>query len=1002
MSINLTDEIDVKTKKGKLGAAKQIFLEGDTTSLQKEHEDNQAHFDTLDNRSSQMEESIKNISVTGGASVASAVTYDNTASGLEAVNVKGAIDEVSSIGHFAKRGGTINISTNYNSTNTAEVLTLEQAIAKVPSSDRVLGFIMTFLSSEDWVTYQFIGGTITDWNNIDKWNKILNNLDTSTSLFNMKGEIPNIKLLEQIGTNNILPISPLSPSSTGEGYVIPSTEKIGYGTFGSHNIYNIEKNVPFSIEYNYISDGNYGFIVTDLNGNILNSWKTKDFHTGKSLPAYSDNLVLYASVLSGLQIYTGYDLLRTKLNKIPENVENIYKNSIFRDISVFGKKFVAGTKVEPLKSGLIEVKHTINGITYNLVDSNVGTIYYIPASNSAIKRYIYCKDLYFSNLSSSFVNVLLIDKNDNVFFASQAISKMIFIPAKYKCYILATANSQECYTDCIVTEETEEFDTKIEELDTKLNTKIEKDTSFEYIHNINEGVTGSNIIFNSKVGSIISFGTFGEHTVYNIQPNTIYNINVVYPGGGAFQYAITDANDVVLQVVKSGELKFVDNIATFTFKRFDNAAKLYCSFNPSVSIIEYNKIKDYLQNFYIYTPISLDGVEHSGYIKNNEIGSEISFGTFAKSIEYSIEPNVSYNLNYVESEGSGGAYYYAITDINNIIIEIIKSHGPNKKWNHIFGKYDNAAKLFVSVNGTYSLSIATSSDLKEKVNSIDEKVNSIYEKSPLSYIATLNFSCDGDSMTKSWNSPMNKLLGFKTVNSNAMGNAKACDRTSSTSGTTYYPQWAPDAGESFIDYSGLSDHHYTEGGEGKYVSGTMEFDQATANNCLYGHLGRFIYKVSRGDYPIPDVFVLNLMGVNDTWTTSDITNIIGDFEDVISGSYEKENIRTSILGALRWYVTTFRKKFPNCKLFYKTSSQQTKDNHTYFYKVYEPVVKLMRYLSVPVIDSYAEIGIMSDLESKNDSSSNQWTSDGTHPTPTGYEMDGEFVATKIYNWFSLK
>ena len=94
MSINLTDEIEIKTKKGKLGAAKQIFLEGDTTSLQKAHEDNQAHFGSLDNRSSQMEESIKNISVTGGASVADAVTYDNTTSGLEAVNVKGAVDEL--------------------------------------------------------------------------------------------------------------------------------------------------------------------------------------------------------------------------------------------------------------------------------------------------------------------------------------------------------------------------------------------------------------------------------------------------------------------------------------------------------------------------------------------------------------------------------------------------------------------------------------------------------------------------------------------------------------------------------------------------------------------------------------------------------------------------------------------------------------------------------------------------------------------------------------------
>lgn len=118
MSINLTDEIEVKTKKGKLGAAKQIFLEGDTTSLQKAHEDNQAHFDTLDNRSSQMEESIKNISVTGGASVASAVTYDNTTSGLEAVNVKGAVDELatknkSQNAEIAKKANTADVDTKF-------------------------------------------------------------------------------------------------------------------------------------------------------------------------------------------------------------------------------------------------------------------------------------------------------------------------------------------------------------------------------------------------------------------------------------------------------------------------------------------------------------------------------------------------------------------------------------------------------------------------------------------------------------------------------------------------------------------------------------------------------------------------------------------------------------------------------------------------------------------------------------------------------------------------
>lgn len=122
MSINLTDEIEVKTKKGKLGAAKQIFLEGDSTSLQKAHEDNQAHFDTLDNRSSQMEESIKSLSVTGGASVADAVTYDNTTSGLEAVNIKAAVDELA----YKNRSQDSEIAKKANSEEVTSQMQTEQ------------------------------------------------------------------------------------------------------------------------------------------------------------------------------------------------------------------------------------------------------------------------------------------------------------------------------------------------------------------------------------------------------------------------------------------------------------------------------------------------------------------------------------------------------------------------------------------------------------------------------------------------------------------------------------------------------------------------------------------------------------------------------------------------------------------------------------------------------------------------------------------------------------
>lgn len=55
----------------------------------------------LQTRSTQMEETIKSIAATGGASQATAVTYDNEKSGLDAVNIQSAIDEIiNNLGHY--------------------------------------------------------------------------------------------------------------------------------------------------------------------------------------------------------------------------------------------------------------------------------------------------------------------------------------------------------------------------------------------------------------------------------------------------------------------------------------------------------------------------------------------------------------------------------------------------------------------------------------------------------------------------------------------------------------------------------------------------------------------------------------------------------------------------------------------------------------------------------------------------------------------------------------
>ena len=83
MAINLTDELNAATKKGKIASAKQVYLDGDQENLQQ-----------IGDKTHQLEQSIKDISATGGASTANAVSYNNETSGMTAVNAQAAIDEL--------------------------------------------------------------------------------------------------------------------------------------------------------------------------------------------------------------------------------------------------------------------------------------------------------------------------------------------------------------------------------------------------------------------------------------------------------------------------------------------------------------------------------------------------------------------------------------------------------------------------------------------------------------------------------------------------------------------------------------------------------------------------------------------------------------------------------------------------------------------------------------------------------------------------------------------
>lgn len=80
---------------------KDTDLQSQIDDKQQQITANDEDISLLQTRSAQMEETIKSIAATGGASQATAVTYNNEKSGLIAVNTQAAIDEIiNNLGHY--------------------------------------------------------------------------------------------------------------------------------------------------------------------------------------------------------------------------------------------------------------------------------------------------------------------------------------------------------------------------------------------------------------------------------------------------------------------------------------------------------------------------------------------------------------------------------------------------------------------------------------------------------------------------------------------------------------------------------------------------------------------------------------------------------------------------------------------------------------------------------------------------------------------------------------
>lgn len=179
-------------------------------------------------------------------------------------SVKAVYDESNErLDNILNRRGVVNISTNYNADHIAEVLTLEQAIAKVPSKDRVLGFQGKFLSENGWKSYVFIGDSIADWTNKTKWNNYL----TGTDIVQESGEAED-KVMSQKAVRDKL--SDLKEIVDIYGIeLVPSEDNIGWYSGGDYHI-----NEPEGETY-----GHYIYNVEGINSDIFIRTRLKNPYT---------------------------------------------------------------------------------------------------------------------------------------------------------------------------------------------------------------------------------------------------------------------------------------------------------------------------------------------------------------------------------------------------------------------------------------------------------------------------------------------------------------------------------------------------------------------------------------------------------------------------------------------------------------------------------------------------------------------------------------------------
>lgn len=133
-NINLTAPIHAATIQGKAVAAREVFMDGDKETVQQ-----------IGEKTHQLEDSIKDIIVSGGASTATAVSYNNKTSGMTAITAQGAIDELA----------TKNKSQDATIAAKAEKSDVQAAVSELKDKDSALSAEIAKKANDSDVTSKF-------------------------------------------------------------------------------------------------------------------------------------------------------------------------------------------------------------------------------------------------------------------------------------------------------------------------------------------------------------------------------------------------------------------------------------------------------------------------------------------------------------------------------------------------------------------------------------------------------------------------------------------------------------------------------------------------------------------------------------------------------------------------------------------------------------------------------------------------------------------------------